>query len=847
MKTEHSIRQSPFHTTDHLAPGPRTPSRNIAAATLTISALIWFIITLSVARYFGVYEFILANTRSVLELLEWKKAEYGFFIGSTFLSLLLLQKRRWFVGTCVFLVGVFWVSLHPPVTDYLSSLGTDSFNESRNFDIDEARFWVTTLTNVIRPIFNVPILSFYVLLSLVSFLSLKWLAARTGLTTRYFPYITFVVAFAFIGAAIYSTTSHAMSLFLSNSERFLSMSRNFETAPPSIQLDDKAITLVAYIGESTSIMNMGLYGYPRNTTPRLDELNRTDSNLLLFDNVFSTHTHTSPSLMEALSFAVNEDENDLPIEERKRVSIVDVLGNGDIVPTLISNQGMAGSWNRTSSIIFRNAQRTFSVESSRAGNYDKKLDRPWDHDFFSAFLTKNIDKGFSGKRIIFLHSYAGHGEYLEHIPESFRDPVDNSFERDRAESIVGRDVELLDAIEAYDSTIKYIDFSVSNSIRIIKNSREPIIFLYFPDHGEAVYTGRAHDSARFIHEMARVPLLLYFNDAARAANHPLYEKYKVLAGNKRVSTLAQIPSTLLDLMGVKLADEQNAAIVQTPVLGEEAYLPPILVRRTTEGITYVNINGHANDTLKRFDGALIEKSDDATKMFVITVNHVNESPSICYHRSNTLGKALRGRLVSNCMEIDLIADSNGKLFIHHPGAENAGLELDMVFDLAIESQNALWISGKNLDTSRTCSTLLNFLKSAKPASSSILVEFPFGAHKNGTELDSCANAIMASGFFTSYHVPSGLAKSCSQELKNGQAFDSVQSCRTLKQDLELAFEGGLFTDLSFDYSGIRAVENIEVANLLQWNAWDVAPQSFDKIKSEKFRMISLRNSDPNSL
>ncbi|WP_166783669.1 sulfatase-like hydrolase/transferase, partial [Escherichia coli] len=57
--------------------------------------------------------------------------------------------------------------------------------------------------------------------------------------------------------------------------------------PPLANLTDASgnapRTLVLVIGESTQRGHMSLYGYPRETTPQLDELHKTDKNLTVFN------------------------------------------------------------------------------------------------------------------------------------------------------------------------------------------------------------------------------------------------------------------------------------------------------------------------------------------------------------------------------------------------------------------------------------------------------------------------------------------------------------------------------------------------------------------------------------
>ena len=78
-------------------------------------------------------------------MLQDRVGEYLFFIGTVYLSLLLLKKRCWIGAGGAFLLGVVWLAFHLPVSLYLESLGVDSFAETKNFNLGEARFWLQTL------------------------------------------------------------------------------------------------------------------------------------------------------------------------------------------------------------------------------------------------------------------------------------------------------------------------------------------------------------------------------------------------------------------------------------------------------------------------------------------------------------------------------------------------------------------------------------------------------------------------------------------------------------------------------------------------------------------------------
>jgi len=583
-----------------------------------------------------------------MEKLANNSAEYLFFIGTTFISLLLLNKHKWIIAKLVFLLGVAWIVFYKPIYVLITNLGIDSFNEARDFDIEEAKFWISTVGKAIHPNFSFFSLALYLVLSVASFLFLRWLLSKHKFTEENYSYVKFSIAIMLIGLAVYHTVSESITMFFANSESFITTKHNFANLPPPIASDKRNINVLVYIGESTTIMNMGIYGYPRNTTPKLAELVKSDSNLLVFKNIFSTHTHTSSSLLEALSFAIDQEENYLPINERKRISIIDLLSNAGIQMSLISNQGITGTWNQASSIIFNKADKMFSTKSKLLGGSDSEIERPWDNDFFSLHLGKSLAKKTYNKKLIFLHSYSGHGKYLNNIPESFRLPVDDFFKGKEVESIVGANFDLLPNVEGYDSAVKYIDFSVTQTISYIKNIKDPTIFLYFSDHGESVYEGRGHDSARFIHEMARIPFLIYFNDAAREAYPELYDHYKKLSHEENISTLAQLSSTLLNLLGISVSNENARAIVLTPVIGEKTAYPPIVVRRTTEGITYVNINSTALQIPKKFNQKFIDMTDKATKNYVSARNKDQNSIDACASVLSTFGEMRRRDIVADC-------------------------------------------------------------------------------------------------------------------------------------------------------------------------------------------------------
>ena len=136
-------------------------------------------------------------------------------------------------------------------------------------------------------------------------------------------------------------------------------------------------------------MNMSLYGYPRLTNPNLSKYESREKGFIKFENVLSTHTHTSPSLLEALSIGIDNTNENYPIDKRRRISLIDILEKTDISTEYISNQGSTGTHHQAASIIFNKAKKTFPSNDRLLGNYTYyKLEKPWDHIFLMKILMK---------------------------------------------------------------------------------------------------------------------------------------------------------------------------------------------------------------------------------------------------------------------------------------------------------------------------------------------------------------------------------------------------------------------------------------------------------------------------
>ncbi len=758
-----------------------------------------------------------------------RKSRYLVFMGWLFLLIFFVRQKRWSVSAFLALINVFSFLYYRPLTEWMMNVGSDALAEMKSYSFSEALFILESVA-FLTPEWSLEKLVKHALIALVFYLTIEFgIRKCQSWRIELEKFALAAVAVLFLAIPISMVFGRTSSLFDDATEHYRNLSANFSESAFVQDFTRKGLKLLVYIGESTTSMHMGIYQYPINTSPHLSKLHKMNE-LLVFRKVFSTHTHTSPSLLEALSLKVGSDNEFSVIEKRMRVILPRLLQENGVKTYYVSNQGQSGSWNSASSVIFGNTESRHSVVSKHMGNLEYMLERPYDHDLFASNIPDILNLTEEDSAVVFFHSYAGHGNYEQWIPKKFHLGLDGYLSSEDPEAVVGSKGSSLEHVNEYDNAIRYIDFSLHSAIQLVSDHSEPVVFIYFSDHGESPFSGLGHDSSRFVHEMVRVPFLIYFNRAARTAYPELFQRYLGLSETDAVSTLAQLPYTIIDLLGGGSMEESR----QLNLIGEfrEPHeMSPILVRQISNGISYVALGPIGSPVP---DENLVDATDRATQVFVAS----EEYDGICYHGANTLGTAIRGAMVADCLEFDLVVE-DGFFSVYHPPQESVNLEMTKIIDIARSGGLGVWIDGKNLDVAANCDLFLERMDSLPPLREQILVEFP-----SATEVDAsvlrCTNGLHDLGIKTSYYVPTHLAVSCSEALSGNV------DCEELRDRLYTAYQSGAFTDYSFDIRGYAAMKSIPFAGELSWNAWGV---DLDMLRSmgsaNQFEMIIMNTSDPN--
>ncbi len=224
---------------------------------------------------------------------------------------------------------------------------------------------------------------------------------------------------------------------------------------------------VYIIGEASRAMNWQLYGYERETNPRLSK--RED--LIIFRNILTQSNTTHKSVPLFLS-SIDTHEHD---ELYRRRGLPALFNEAGFESWFISNQSPQGA-----------------MIDHLAGDVDHLiyLDDPR-HDLqLREELERQINLSKSEKMLFILHCYGSHFSYHQRYPrhEAYFGPdPDVAIRRDHSEELRN----------GYDNSIRYTDLFLNETLDYLSGLEDTATaLLYCADHGEDLMDDERH---RFLH------------------------------------------------------------------------------------------------------------------------------------------------------------------------------------------------------------------------------------------------------------------------------------------------------------------------------------------------------------
>lgn len=334
-----------------------------------------------------------------------------------------------------------------------------------------------------------------VVLVCVLYLPLLWLAAREIAHKRYISRTT-RLNIGLTGAALFalglialwpayrvSEQKHVLrdeifplnvlyNLGLSGSEfrkshNFNKTSEGFTfEARRTAELPEREI-YVYIIGEAARAMNWQLYGYERETNPRLARMD----DVVVFRNMLTQSNTTHKSVPLILSSVATAEHEEL----YRRKGLPALFNEAGFETWFISNQSPQGAM---IDHLAHDAKHLIYIRSPRQ---DMQLLNE---------MRKILDRSDARKILFILHCYGSHFSYHQRYPREFA-----RFLPDDDVAIAPQHRQIL--VNAYDNSILYTDHFLAETIDFLRSLKgTSSALLYCADHGEDLIDDRRE---RFLH------------------------------------------------------------------------------------------------------------------------------------------------------------------------------------------------------------------------------------------------------------------------------------------------------------------------------------------------------------
>lgn len=315
----------------------------------------------------------------------------------------------------------------------------------------------------------VPVLSFLVLVSALSFLAFKKLKISRRILIASLSVFSLLSLFSLN----YFKTKSPLRLvyfyleYLNERDDFRNRLelRKFSAIDILENTSPDQNTVVFVLGESTPRSRMSAYGYERKTTPFID-----DSSIIKFNNVISPHTHTYSSLRKVLTLMNHDNQYSL----KENVHIISLAEAAGYKTYWISNQKSLGRYENSQSIVAKNASEIYWLNDSVGTSVEQ-------YDEEAVEVLKRVIQKKPLKKFVVIHLLGTHAKYRYRYPSTFK-KFDDVFK-----TALPLNPRQQKTYNEFDNSILYQDHVLKELLNTLKANKGSYSFIYFPDHGEEVF------------------------------------------------------------------------------------------------------------------------------------------------------------------------------------------------------------------------------------------------------------------------------------------------------------------------------------------------------------------------
>ena len=296
---------------------------------------------------------------------------------------------------------------------------------------------------------------------------------------------------------------------------------------PTRDKDLKEVYVVV-IGETSRADNWELFGYGRETNPRLKQRR----GLTVFPKTLSEINTTHKSVPMLLSHLNSDNFGDEVAHTR---SIFSAYNDCGYHTAFISNQRRNHSY-----IDYYGEEARTAMFLTDSGDISLDTD-------LVTHMNDIIGRSPSNKIFIVLHSYGSHFEYRKRYPAAmahFKPEKNTEASRFNRRQL----------INAYDNSIRFTDLMLDSVISSLEQLHVPAAMLFVSDHGEDIFDDHRN---RFLHSspvptywQIHVPLVVWLSDEYRTRFPAIASTLQANAGYN-VSSSRSLFHTLLEMSGLR--------------------------------------------------------------------------------------------------------------------------------------------------------------------------------------------------------------------------------------------------------------------------------------------------------
>lgn len=279
------------------------------------------------------------------------------------------------------------------------------------------------------------------------------------------------------------------------------------------------------IGETHARSNMSVYGYSRETTPWLNKA-AADKKVILLQNGFSNAAVTTHSLEYALT--AKNQYSDILYKDAE--TIIEIAKTAGFKVVWISNQVNDNIVGR----IGEQADEQYWLNKNYNDTWIRQKNNTFDDKIIDCL--KEINKPQS-KTLFIINLLGSHASYDCRYPKEFR-RWDDDF-----------------LINAYDNSVLYNDYVMSEIYRLLFDKLAVDGMIYFSDHGEELKIKFCHGTEFFydnykkhpsVKEIVKIPVYFAFSDKYKKKYPDIIDSLK--RNESKYFTNDMVYDTLLGIM-----------------------------------------------------------------------------------------------------------------------------------------------------------------------------------------------------------------------------------------------------------------------------------------------------------